>query len=126
MRSTITIAFATLFLIQINSCAQTSSLDGKTFIIEWYDANNPGSKTADTLIFDQGRVDCMQTHRYGFGAADYSCEKDGDKLTFKTTMTSTQEGSISWTGTVEGDRVSGEFYWPKEKMTFRFTGVLRS
>jgi hypothetical protein len=32
------------------------------------------------------------------------------------------EGTISWSGTIDGQNIIGEFYWPKEEMTFAFVG----
>jgi hypothetical protein len=76
----------------------------------------------DTLVFVDGQADCMQTHQFGFSAARYTCERTGDKMTFTSTMNSSVEGTISWSGTIDGHSISGEFYWPKEQMTFAFTG----
>jgi hypothetical protein len=109
----------------LSSCAQDPTLDGKSFVIYWYDANHPEEQVQDTLVFQDGQLDCLHTHTWGFSAGAYTCTKEGDSFPFQSTLASPSEGTIQWTGKVDGDKVSGQFFWPKEDMTFKFTGIIQ-
>jgi hypothetical protein len=70
-------------------------------------------------------MDCRGTQQWGFEAADYKCTENDREITFESTMVSATEGTTKWSGIVRGSHIEGEFYWPKEDMTFRFSGELK-
>jgi hypothetical protein len=97
-------------LVASGTLAAAGSLDGKTFSVQMgkkgKSAGNP-----DDLIFADGTFRSTACDKYGFTAAAYEAKQDGDKTTFTATAKSAKQGTMVWTGTVQGDAVSGEASW---------------
>lgn len=86
------------------------SLDGKTFVVDTGDAGKGGSDK-DTIVFRDGTLHSKACDRYGFGAGAYSAtEKDG-AVYFEAETKSPTKGTISWRGTIRGDRIESTYTW---------------
>jgi hypothetical protein len=88
------------------------TLDGKSFAVETKDA--AGKVDPDTLVFKDGKFESTACQEWGFSTSSYATAMVDGKLTFTVTTESAKEGKISWKGTVDGDKVSGEYEWVKD------------
>jgi hypothetical protein len=102
------------------------SLDGKTYYLSSYDANQPLNKTGDTLMFKSGKVVSASCSKYGFKSSSYHVSNQNGKMYFTATCYSDKEGKISWNGLVDGNNISGKYLWHKEgqnDISYIFTGM---
>ena len=96
-----------------NSNAQ-ATLDGKSFTIYIMEGNKPEAESSETLTFSGGMLESDLCFLWGFGKAAYTSKKDGKAIQYDATMTSSTEGTMHWTGSVEGDKLTGDMIWHKE------------
>jgi hypothetical protein len=93
--------------------ASAAALDGRTFTVSVTEQGKTEA-TTDTLIFATGTFRSTACDEYGFTAAPYATSEGEMGLEFSATASSETEGTIAWTGTVEGDAIHGSFTWTKE------------
>lgn len=87
-------------------------LDGKTFVGETGEkGKDKGDK--ESFVFQDGTFDPLQCHPWGFGASPYTARQEGEAVRFESVTTSEKEGSMKWTGTVQGERMEGTMVWTK-------------
>jgi hypothetical protein len=119
-------ALATL-LIGAFPLAAAGPLDGKTFSVQMGKKGKASSKP-DDLMFADGTFRSTACDAYGFTAAPYEGKQEGDKSTFTANAKSPKQGTMSWTGTVQGDAVSGEATWSRvrrQPVRYWFKGSLK-
>ncbi len=93
--------------------AQAGALDGKSFTGTFTEKGRTrGDK--DTLVFKDGKFRSTACDAYGFSEAAYSATAGGGGTTFEATTTSPREGTMTWKGTVRGDRIEGTAVWMKK------------
>ena len=111
MKSIIT---AGLLLIAIAVQAQQTQglLDGKKFSIQLMKGGTLDSK--ETIVFDQGMMDPLDCHQYGFTAAKYEGKNSNGMFTWRSVSKSDKEGTMSWQGEITGDKIEGNVSWTKE------------
>jgi hypothetical protein len=128
MKSIIT---AGLLLIAVAVHAQQIQglLDGKKFSIQMMKGGALDSK--ETIVFDQGMMDPLDCHQYGFTAAKYEVKNSGGMYTWHVITKSDKEGTMSWQGKITGDNIEGNVSWTKEgqapiNYTFKGTTAVKS
>jgi len=94
--------------------AQGQLLDGKTF---YGKIGEKGGKAYgnDEIIFSDGLFRSTDCDQYGFNSAKYTTVMDKNKINFSATTTSQTEGSIQWSGTLDGDNLTAIFFWHKKR-----------
>lgn len=100
-------------------------LDGRTFEGTTSEVGGEAGE-ADALIFADGTFRSAGCDEYGFTATPYTAAEEDGVIRFEATTTSPEEGQITWTGTVEGDRAEATFVWTKEgqdPIEYRFEGT---
>jgi hypothetical protein len=104
--------------------ASTPTLDGRTFLIESF--NPDGSKSGEEYIyFKSGTIEGSECNKYGYDKPAYTCEKSGENMAFKATMSSAKEGTLAWNGSITGSNMTGTSLWAKEgqnAMTITYKG----
>lgn len=106
----------------------TASLDGRTFITDFFEEGVKGESSKDTLRFANGTCHSTMCDEYGFSKASYAVSKEGENLTFTATTVSDVDGEMLWRGIVTGKRIAGNVVWNKEgqsPITYRFEGALQ-
>lgn len=94
--------------------AMRGPLDGKTFNGEAGYSDKEGKP--DSFVFTVGTFRSTGCDPYGFTAAAYEALREGDVIRFKAVTKSPTDGTITWMGKVEGDRIEGTAVWrPKGK-----------
>jgi len=104
-------ALVALLLASGSLCA-AGPLDGKTFSVEMGKKGKKAS-SPDQLVFADGTFRSTACDKYGFAAVPYEAKQEGDKTTFTATAKSAKQGTMRWSGTVQGDSVSGEATWDR-------------
>ena len=102
-------------------------LDGKRFSITIVSSNDDNMKTPEELIFRGGKVDAPVCHLYGFQAASYQTVNNAGVISFSFTNDSEDEGTLYFTGMVNGEKICGTYLWKKEgreDLVYRFEGAL--
>ena len=92
---------------------KAETLAGRSFVV----ATKEGDKTdhpSDTLVFTTDTFESVACREWGFGVASYTTATEDGVIRFTSTATSPKEGSIQWTGTVDGGQIKGEYVWKKE------------
>ncbi len=104
-------------VVPVTSCSQTGAnvtLDGKSFTVYETEGNAGFAAMSEKLIFNAGTLESDLCYLWGFTKSAYTATKEGKKIKFETTMTSPAEGTMHWTGAVEGEHLDGEMVWHKE------------
>ena len=126
MKSVITAGL--LLLVMAVHAQQTQSLlDGKKFSIELMKGGTLDSK--ETIVFDQGMMDPLDCHQYGFTAAKYEGKNSAGMYTWRAVSKSDKEGTMSWQGKITGDKIEGNVSWTKEgqaTINYTFKGTTAS
>jgi hypothetical protein len=103
--------------------AAQGALDGRAFTVS---TTEPGEQNVpDHLTFVSGSFESMGCRPFGFTPVAYTAAADGDATTFTATSTSLTEGSIAWSGRIDGDQIDGNATWTKEgqdPMSWTYTG----
>ena len=110
--------------------ASWSILDGHVFEGE-FGALGKDAKGTDGWVFDKGMFLSKSCLECGFPESPYLVRFEEGKTHFETiTQCPRSDASITWRGTIEGDRIEGVFtwvmkrwYWTIEKQ-FWFRGTL--
>lgn len=119
-----------LLLVMAVHAQQTQNLlDGKKFSIELMKDGTLDSK--ETLVFDQGMMDPLNCHQYGFIAAKYEGKNSAGMFTWRCVSKSDKEGTMAWQGKITGDKIEGNVSWTKEgqapiNYTFKGTTAVKS
>lgn len=96
-----------------------SPLDGRRFRagIVRDDADEDGQKRPleDKLVFENGKFSSVVCQRYDFAEAPYWVRVDGDRIHFLAELTSPTDGTMRWTGTIRGDKLTGTMRWIKQR-----------
>jgi hypothetical protein len=111
MKSFIT-AGLLLFVIAVHAQQTQNILDGKKFTIELMKGATLDSK--ETIVFDNGMMDPLDCHQYGFTAAKYEGKNSGGMYTWRVVSKSDKEGTMAWQGKITGDKIGGSVSWTKE------------
>ena len=82
-------------------------LDGSTYST-MLDGEN------DVLTFNDGTFHSSSCDEWGFGKGEYTTEAKEDSISFEATTTSEKDGTMVWTGTIQGDTINGSYYWSKK------------
>lgn len=99
-------------------------LDGKTFTILLEEPGKPAMP--DDLIFVNGTMDSTACRPHGYSAAPYEAEQLDDETIRFTSDSHSGPHTMSWSGTVRGDEVSGRAVMSEngvEKTVFTFEGA---
>ena len=94
------------------SLSASGLLDGRTFV----GAVGPKGKAADSgdeIVFRKGTLRSTACDSYGFESGSYSAVAEGAKIRFHAVTRSPTDGRIEWTGTIDGDQLTGTFIWRK-------------
>jgi len=115
-----------LLAITIHAQQTQNLLDGKKFTIQLMQGDKMDSK--ETIVFDNGMMDPLDCHQYGFTAANYQAKNSGDMLTWVARSKSEKEGTMAWQGKIRGDQIEGSVSWTKPgqatiNYTFKGTAV---
>lgn len=119
-----TLTLAMLALMAWPGNAEAQSLDGRSFIVSSTDPSS-GATTPDALTFSGGNFESLGCRLWGFAPAAYQSTTEGSGTTFTTVATSPTEGTMTWTGVVEGDHIRGTALWSKvgqDDITYPFDG----
>lgn len=94
--------------------SMNKALDGMKFVGETGEqgkkSNNP-----DTITFEAGKFRSTSCEGHGFGPAPYTVEKQGDTYMFSATLTSSDTGTLDWTGTIIGGKLEASFRWKHKR-----------
>ena len=101
----------TAFTTQAFSQQMQAALDGKQYKIELMKDGTLDSK--ETLVFDQGTMDPLNCHQWGFTTSKYEAKNSGALSTFHVTCKSDKEGTMTWQGKVTGQEIEGTVVWDK-------------
>jgi hypothetical protein len=99
--------------ISLLAAAQEGALDGKTFAGEMGEKGKEKGDE-DELVFKDGKFLSVACQEYGFGDAPYTATVSGNTTTFTAETVSAKEGKMKWSGTLEGDELTGTVVWSKE------------
>ena len=115
---------------QVLAGTQTGPLDGTKWKIGGMPdeaAKRMGEKPSkDTLIFKEGQLISTACVKYGFKASPYTAAQAGTRWSFRTEQMSPKEGKTVWSGTVNGDAITGTMVWTKTDGTmlhYTFEGI---
>lgn len=98
------------FTLSRQATAGQGPLDGKTFSVETGEKGK-AAKDKDTIMFRDGNFRSKGCDRYGFGDGPYTSTVTGDTIRFEAVTTSPAKGTMTWTGTVQGDRIKVGYVW---------------
>ena len=90
------------------------TLDGKRFIVDMAEKKEGAEQSKDTLTFTNGSFQSLACIPWGFGAATYTATGETEATGFNAVCTSEKEGTMTWTGTIDGDKINGTTVWTKE------------
>lgn len=89
-------------------------------------AKKAGEKASkDALIFQGGQMTSTACVKYGFASSAYTAAGTAASPSFQTEQTSTKEGTMTWSGQVSGNTISGTAIWTKKNgqvLNSTFTG----
>ena len=89
--------------------AQTTPLDGKTFIAEAGEKGKAADEKNDVITFKDGKFHSSSCDQYGYGKGDYKSSLQGDAVTFEAETKSEKDGRLVWKGSIRGDLIEGYF-----------------
>lgn len=92
--------------------ALADPLDGATFSGESGPKGKPADER-DELTFANGRFHSKACDQYGFGAAPYKVTKSAEGVSFEAVTHSDKEGTMTWTGKLDGATLEGTALWTK-------------
>ena len=67
----------------------------------------------EIITFDQGMMDPVDCHQWGFTAAKYEAKKSASNSTFHATSKSEKEGTMVWQGKITGEEIEETVVWSK-------------
>jgi hypothetical protein len=120
VRRTIFSAILVVLLVTTGAFTQTAVgaglLDGMRFVGLNGEKGKPlDPNEEEEIIFRDGLFTSVSCAPYNFGSAGYTTKRSGERIDFEAVTTSPTHGTISWQGTVTGDRAEMNFVWTKER-----------
>ena len=111
---------------QVLAATQAGPLDGTKWKLRGRPdeaAKRMGEKPSkDTLIFKEGHMTSTSCVKYGFRASPYTAAQSGTTWAFGTEQMSPKDGKTAWSGTVNGEVLTGTMVWTKmDGSRFRYT-----
>jgi hypothetical protein len=103
------ILVAALFTSVPAALAQTTLLDGRTFVADGGEKGKPADELGDVLTFSNGQFHSSACDKYGYGKGSYKATKVGDAIEWEAETTSEKYGKNIWKGTVKGADIDGTF-----------------
>jgi hypothetical protein len=91
-----------------------SPLDGKVFIVD-YGPMGHASLGLDVLTFAAGTFASQGCERLGFAAAPYWLRGEPDGVHFRAEMTSSEHGTLAFTGLVRGAEIEVASLWTRQR-----------
>ena len=119
----ISIVFFSIILFSKISFAQSSSLDGKSFVIFLYLQKERDS--IDTLWFENSSMSFATQKKYGFVPESMKPKEKNGNIHFVATYKSKKNGDMIWEGTVMNDSIAGTLIWDtsvRNPVNYTFTG----
>ena len=119
----ISIFFVFIILLSKISFAQSSSLDGKSFVVFVYLQKERDS--IDTLTFQNNSMIFATAKKYGFLPESMKPKEKNGNIHFVATYKSKKNGDMIWEGTVMNDSIAGTCIWDKmlqNPVNYTFTG----
>lgn len=112
----ICVALITVLFAPQYSCSQskTNHLDGKQFTIVTMEKDKPVTAAIEHSVFDAGTFNTIECARWGFEKGPYTSKTKGDETTWESTLKSSTEGIMIFTGKVKADKMEGTMVWKKE------------
>ena len=89
--------------------AQTSLLDGRTFVADGGEKGKPADELGEVLTFANGQFHSSACDKYGYGKGEYKATKVGDTIQWEAVTMSEKYGRNVWKGTIRGTEVEGTF-----------------
>jgi hypothetical protein len=88
--------------------AHSGILDGKTFVGKNGQIGKNDSED-DEIRFKNGKFLSVGCAKYGFGDAEYTSKKEGDRVFFTADIYSDKYGRITYSGSVKGNDLEATF-----------------
>lgn len=112
----ICVALITMMFAPQYSCSQskTNHLDGKQFTIVTMEKDKPVTAAIEHGVFDAGTFNTIECARWGFEKGAYTSKAKGDEITWESTLKSSTEGIMIFTGKVAGEKLEGTMVWKKD------------
>lgn len=83
----------------------------------------------DVFSFETGHFRSSACAPYGFRAAPYTIEANGDSVTFSAQTFSPTDGTMAWEGVIRGNVLEGVAWWQRQAESapeeFWFKGSLK-
>ena len=92
--------------------SKDASLDGMTFVGEMGEQGKTKGDS-DTFVFQDGTFQSAACEPYGFEPASYTATEEGNAVTFHAKAESSNEGTMTWTGAMNGEELTGTAIWTK-------------
>ena len=105
------------------TCAQSSSLDGKSFTVILYVQKERDS--VDTLKFQNNSMTFSNAKKYGFIVESMKPKEKNGNIHFVSTFHSKKNGDMVWEGTIMNDSIAGTCIWDRpleNPINYTFTG----
>ena len=74
-----------------------------------------GDHHADTITFENGKFRSIDCENWGFGPAPYTATRNGETFLFEAVLRSEDRGTLTWRGTITGDKAKAQFHWQHER-----------
>jgi hypothetical protein len=101
---------------QATSSSNTAGiLDGQSFSGTVGALGKQTPYNDDSIEFADGQFLSTDCVHYGFTRAPYTAERVGDAIRFRAVIRSPTHGTMSWEGTIRGDRAEAEYRWIRER-----------
>jgi hypothetical protein len=85
--------------------AANTPLDGKVFSGKMV-AESDKSVQSDELVFKDGKFHSTECDQYGYPEVPYKTSVSGDVVNFEASTTNKNGATMSWKGTVKGDKAT--------------------
>ena len=121
------LAAALLVLSAAAAGAEKMALDGTTFVGTTTEKGKTKGEP-DQLVFKDGKFRSTACDAYGFTETSYTPAVSDVDTRFEAVATSPKEGTMTWKGTVKGDRLEATADWVKKgqaDMHYTFSGRLK-
>jgi len=92
--------------------AVQASLDGLVFVGE-IGEQGKAKGDQDEFVFQDGTFRSAACDPYGFTAAPYATQAEGDAVSFESETVSPTDGRMVWRGTINGGSIEGTATWHK-------------
>lgn len=121
----ICLSFVASLLVFVSVSQAAPTLDGKTFSGE-VKATTDKKGDPDTFIFKNGTFRSTACDEYGYTEAPYEASTKGDVTTFTSKTKNKNGATMSWSGKVEKEKISGTAVMTTasgEKTEMEFSGT---